>query len=386
MKHLIILLLFPFLSFCQNDNLVLNPSFEKAKPKSSFPPCSYASNSMSFNNATVGWWTWKGMTPDYIIWEPDDFGECHFPKPHSGNHAVGLINFLPAVDLGKYYDFHEFIAGSLRFPLEPGKAYRVEFFIQQADLTAIDHLERLYSEGHPIVPTSAGNLGFCFLYSKPRWNPRDGFKPQVLFKEPIVTQHGEWIKLSATFVPDRAFLFFIVGNFFKDENTKVSIPNNNDITAFNLAQTGFAEKKKRIAYYLIDDISVTLTEMPTAKSVISEALADKSVYVFKNVNFETGKWDLLPAALPELKALAEYLLENPALKAEIGGHTDDVGSDEDNRILSEKRAEAVYKYLIFKGVGENVLAFSGYGESQPIENNETPQGRLANRRVVCKLK
>ncbi len=355
------------------------------KPGYNYPICSYSQNSQTFDKGPADWQTLGGMTPDYIIWKPDDFGDCHFPKPHSGNHSIGLITYMPAVDMGKFNDYHEYIIGKLKFPLEPGKAYRVEFYIQQADSTAEDHLERMYREGHPIVPTGAGNLGICFLYNSPRRYWKTEFKPQVLIKDPIVTDHGEWKKMSATFIPDRAFLYFVIGNFFKDENTKVSILNTDEIVAYNLAQEGFAEKKKRIAYYVIDDVSVSLTEMPTAKSIITETFAEKEIYVFKNVNFETGKWELLPKALPELKALAEYLNENPSINAEIGGHTDDVGADEDNRILSEKRAEAVYNYLIFKGVDANALSYKGFGETQPIETNETAQGRLENRRVECKL-
>ena len=372
--------------YSQNKNLVLNPSFEKTKPGSNYPSCAYAPNNLNFDNTVSNWNTWAGMTPDYIIWQPDEYGDCFFPRPHTGKHAVGIINYLPAVDLGKRYDFHEYINGQLRFPLAPGRAYKVELYIQQADSVAIDHLQVIYGEKQDIKTLASGNLGICFLYNKPRWLPKDGFQPQVLFKDPIITKKGEWKKISATFVPDRAFLFFVVGNFFKDENTRNTLTNNDEIRAFNETHPGFSEKKKRISYYVIDDFSVTLTEMPTARSVITETLAENSVYIFKNVNFETNKWELLPEALPELKALAAYLLEHPGKQAEIAGHTDNVGNKKDNRVLSEKRAEAVYKYLVFKGMEKGRLSFKGYGEQQPIEPNTTAKGRAANRRVECRLK
>lgn len=383
---IIFLLLTGNFGICQSDNLVINGSFERLNTNGDGISCRYMPNSNTFVKHATDWQTYGGMTPDLIVWRPDDFGNCFFPKPHSGEGAIGMITYLPAVDLGKFHDYHEYIFGRLRFPMEAGQAYEVSMYIQQADSTAIDHLEVLYTEGHPILPTAAGNLGVCFLYREARWEPKGGYQPQVLFKDPIVTKHGEWVKISQTFVADRAYLFFGIGNFFKDTDTRTTLPNSAEIDSFNLAQEGFAEKWKRIAYYCIDDISVTPVETPTAKSVITKQLEEKSIYTFENVNFETAKWDLLPEALPELKALAEYLLEHPEMKVEIAGHTDAVGKDEDNRILSEKRAEAVCKYLIFRGVAEERLKFQGYGESQPVAPNDTPKGRAANRRVECRIR
>lgn len=376
----------PWRLLSQPENLVLNPGFEIEKSGSRYPACSYAANQQMFDEALEGWQTYGGMTPDYVIWEGNEFGDCFFPKPHSGNRAVGFISYLPAVDLGRIYDYHEYIRGQLRFPLEPGKPYRVEWFIQQADAIAVDHLQILYGEKQDIIPVSAGNLGICFLYNDPRWLPKESFKPQVVFRDPIVTGSGEWKHLQATFVPDRAYLFFVIGNFYKDEHTRTSQGDPESVSAFNREQAGFSEKKKRIGYYLIDDIRVTQTEMPSAKTAITETLIEKRIYTFKNVHFETAKWDLLPPALPELSALAEYLLENPDLIAEIAGHTDNIGSEADNNILSENRAKSVCQYLIFKGVPEERIIYTGYGESQPVESNETDWGRAANRRVECRLR
>ena len=74
-----------------------------------------------------------------------------------------------------------------------------------------------------------------------------------------------------------------------------------------------------------------------------------------------------------------YLVKNPNLQIEIQGHTDDVGSDIDNLFLSEKRAKAVYDYIIIKL--ENKLSYTGYGESKPLAPNESEKGRELNRRT-----
>jgi outer membrane protein OmpA-like peptidoglycan-associated protein len=83
-----------------------------------------------------------------------------------------------------------------------------------------------------------------------------------------------------------------------------------------------------------------------------------------------------------LDGIAEYMKANPSFSLSIVGHTDNTGSDEYNQKLSEDRAEAVKKYLVGKGVGEIGITASGKGETEPIADNNTPEGRDKNRRVV----
>jgi outer membrane protein OmpA-like peptidoglycan-associated protein/Tol biopolymer transport system component len=109
-------------------------------------------------------------------------------------------------------------------------------------------------------------------------------------------------------------------------------------------------------------------------------IASRAV-VLENIFFETGSALLLPASYPELHKLLQILHENPTMKIEIRGHTDNVGSDADNQELSDNRAKAVYQYLIDNKIEESRLSFKGYGESQPIANNESETGRQKNRRT-----
>ena len=102
----------------------------------------------------------------------------------------------------------------------------------------------------------------------------------------------------------------------------------------------------------------------------------------KNIFFETAKATLLEPSLAELDKLAEALKRHPRLRIEVGGHTDAVGSDEDNMILSERRAKAVYDYLIERGVSAERLTYKGYGETRPVASNETESGRAQNRRTT----
>jgi len=74
-------------------------------------------------------------------------------------------------------------------------------------------------------------------------------------------------------------------------------------------------------------------------------------------------------------------LENPRIKITISGHTDDQGSEEYNQQLSERRAKAVYDFLINHNINPDALTFVGYGESKPIERNLDEKGRKMNRRI-----
>lgn len=104
-----------------------------------------------------------------------------------------------------------------------------------------------------------------------------------------------------------------------------------------------------------------------------------------NVQFEKNKSILLRSSIPQLNELAAYLMENKEIKAEIIGHTDSDGDWEANRILSQGRAEEVRQYLIQNGVNGWRIKATGKGESEPITENRTAEGRAMNRRVEVKL-
>ena len=88
---------------------------------------------------------------------------------------------------------------------------------------------------------------------------------------------------------------------------------------------------------------------------------------------------------PELNRLVSLMKENNNMIIELSGHTDAVGSDEENQILSDKRAAAVKKYLVAKGIKENRLFNIGYGETQPVADNNNDIDRQLNRRVEFKI-
>jgi len=107
--------------------------------------------------------------------------------------------------------------------------------------------------------------------------------------------------------------------------------------------------------------------------------------VLKNIFFEFDKYEVQPASHTELNKVVGFMKENPDLSVEISGHTDNQGSIAYNQQLSEKRAHAVYNYLIEKGVPKLRLKYKGYGQQFPIASNETEEGRRQNRRIEFEI-
>jgi outer membrane protein OmpA-like peptidoglycan-associated protein len=103
--------------------------------------------------------------------------------------------------------------------------------------------------------------------------------------------------------------------------------------------------------------------------------------VLKNILYEKKSADISQSSFTELNELAKLMKENPGIKIEIAGHTDNVGQKNDNLVLSQKRAESVSRYLISQGISSERLSTKGYGDSRPIASNETEQGKSLNRRT-----
>jgi outer membrane protein OmpA-like peptidoglycan-associated protein len=100
-----------------------------------------------------------------------------------------------------------------------------------------------------------------------------------------------------------------------------------------------------------------------------------------DVLFDTGKYSLKPGAREKLAKVAGILLAYPGLDIEVGGYTDNVGSDTMNQTLSENRAGSVRDYLVQEGVGTNAVSAKGFGNTLPVASNDNSSGRQQNRRV-----
>lgn len=118
---------------------------------------------------------------------------------------------------------------------------------------------------------------------------------------------------------------------------------------------------------------------------VKEETKKRLNFATRGIYFETGRATIKPVSFPKLDEIVSIINEYPDYNLRLSGHTDAVGSDLSNMILSQARVNAVKAYLVGKGVAENRLEAKGYGETMPIATNKTAVGRAQNRRVEMEL-
>lgn len=128
----------------------------------------------------------------------------------------------------------------------------------------------------------------------------------------------------------------------------------------------------------INDREVT----PVVKDLYLQPIEVGVTVRLKNIYFDFDRTTLKDESFTELDKVVEFLKQNPSVEIEISGHTDNKGSDEYNESLSQGRSEAVVQYIVTQGIDGYRLTARGYGESKPIDTNDSEEGRANNRRVA----
>ena len=141
--------------------------------------------------------------------------------------------------------------------------------------------------------------------------------------------------------------------------------------------------------YLFHSENINVVESDVSREIINNIALKKvevgQSIVLKNIFFDTGAATLRAESYAELGVLYGLLVNNPSLRIEISGHTDNVGSATYNQGLSERRARTVVEYLIERGIDRDRLTFKGYGFDKPIASNTTEEGRQMNRRTEFEI-
>ena len=157
--------------------------------------------------------------------------------------------------------------------------------------------------------------------------------------------------------------------------------------ALNVSKEGYLFHSENFALVHRDTGKPYVLEIGLQK--IPESLAQNQAkpvpapkpIVLKNVFFDTGSADLREESFAELRRLKKLLVDNPTMRIQVSGHTDNIGSEEANFQLSTDRARSVYEFLVREGINEVRLSYKGFGESQSIDTNESAEGRQRNRRT-----
>ncbi len=124
---------------------------------------------------------------------------------------------------------------------------------------------------------------------------------------------------------------------------------------------------------------------PLTIDIYLDPIAQGTVFRLNNIFFDFNKFDLKNESKIELNELVKFMKENPDVKGEISGHTDNVGNAQSNQTLSLNRAKSVYSYLLETGIDKERILYKGYGDTKPDVPNTTPENRAKNRRIEFKI-
>ncbi|HVK50039.1 MAG TPA: OmpA family protein, partial [Pseudobacter sp.] len=160
-------------------------------------------------------------------------------------------------------------------------------------------------------------------------------------------------------------------------NYLVTLPVGKDY-AFNVNRKGYLFFSENFALSQQSD-SIFNIDIPL------QPIEANATIVLRNIFFDVNKYDLKPESTSELDNLVVLLRDNPTVRIQLSGHTDNVGKEQDNLQLSNNRARAVVKYLVDHGIEPARLSFKGYGASQPVADNDSEEGRAKNRRTELKV-
>lgn len=164
-----------------------------------------------------------------------------------------------------------------------------------------------------------------------------------------------------------------------DESTGkyATVANQKKDYLLTVKKEGFANQTKYIAK------QETPVEKPSEKVDFEvQEISIGRAYNLNDIYFATNSYELTEPSKQVLNEFYAFLTENPTVKVELQGHTDNVGNDKINLTLSDNRAKSVYTYLIEQGVSADRLRYKGYGSTRPIADNKTEAGRAKNRRTV----
>jgi OOP family OmpA-OmpF porin len=131
-----------------------------------------------------------------------------------------------------------------------------------------------------------------------------------------------------------------------------------------------------------DRVVNRLDKCPTTPAGDKVDAVGCSLSMALEVQFDTGKATIKPESNGKLDEFVQFLKDVPSANGELEGHTDNVGKKASNQSLSQRRAEAVKAYVVGKGIDAARLTAKGYGDTKPVADNKTVDGRAANRRVV----
>lgn len=347
------------------DNMVFNPSFEE------YTRCPERVEAMGVMNGVDAWWQPTAGSSDYF--NTCSERDCSVPRNKMGNQMPRTGNAYCGIYCSQA-SYREYLQTELKAPLQAGRRYRVSFYVSLAEksphavatLGALLSRERLSDTTWDVlmrreVTWYGDNQSQTIAVS---------YRPQVVHSaDSVLADTKGWTLVSGDFTAEGGERFLTVGNF-------------NSFNSSTVVETHSPSAVLQGAYYYIDDVSVLpLESVPAPEPNEEHRVSEGDVVTMWDIYFATGKSEVLPQSYPELRRLTELLKAHPSMRIELRGHTDNQGTRDFNQRLSEARAQSVAEYLAAHGIDRRRLTAVGFGESKPIDSNDTPEGRRRNRRV-----
>ncbi|PIF01622.1 MAG: flagellar motor protein MotB [Maribacter sp.] len=343
-----------------SQNLIVNPSFEMylACPNAlgSFDEDveSWSTPTKGSTDYFNGCSTTMGIPENFNGSQPADFGEGY----------AGLYLYAPA-------DYREYIQAELLEPLEKGKKYKISFYVSLAERSdfAIKEFGLLFSK-NKLDFSIRKELSKMHLYK----DTENEYHYMEIEYSNFIDDTKDWILVHTQFEAKGTERFLSFGNFKNNKRTRMFKAKRN---------------AKQGAYYYIDMMLLESAE-PTDFVEKSKDIAESSVdggitldknHIFKNVFFDFDKSEVQQKGIGEIQGVYGFLKKNPNLEIRIHGHTDSIGAEDYNLMLSESRAKAVADYLMALGLPKERVFWQGHGSTRPIVSNASEDGRKQNRRV-----
>jgi len=358
-KNIIVAGCMMFACFCAAQNLVENPSFE------TFIDCPERLG--NFDADVIHWSAPTDGSTDYFNGCSKTMGT---PENFNGRQPADFGKGYAGLYLYAPNDYREYLQATLTKTLVLGKKYRVSFYVSLAERSdfAVKDFGVLFSKDKMEVP-SKKELSKKKLYSQ----GGNTYNFMEIGYSNFYSDTQDWILVNTQFIAKGTENYMTIGNFKNNARTRRFKTKRN---------------AKQGAYYYVDMFRVEAVADPNftakvtkGKRVTTDTFALDEIHVFENLLFEFDKFRLQQPAQQEMMHLFEYINADTSLQITIHGHTDGIGPERYNQVLSSKRAKAVANYLQDLGLSKDRIVWRGLGGEKPIATNGTEAGRQQNRRV-----
>lgn len=246
-----------------------------------------------------------------------------------------------------------------------------------------------FEDQYSFVVTSDGGYAF---YSREEGRTKSKIYQTNIPKEFQVSSRGNVVKGIVTDSKTKLALQANVELFDLKTNQKISVFNSDSVNGqYLIIVPGKSEYALHVAEpgYLFYSLHFNYEEKdqdhPLTIDIALQPMVKNAMTVLNNIFFDFNQSKIKPRSLSELDEVVKFLKDNPTIKVEISGHTDNVGNENYNQQLSLKRAQSVVNYFSFKGIPVTRLTQIGFGSKRPIKPNDSEENRQVNRRIEFKI-